>query len=195
MRTSCLRSRLSPSQRERTEVRNCSGHIFQWPTKSPEEHYRVLAGPDGSRIESQQFLSWPRIVLVSGRISRGADNRGPNHPIQWQVSESDNRNPECTNRSDAGAGICNRRGFDFEDDAREYVRNPSRSCGDNVPDSLGHGLTIAFFCEKGIAPPHLNPLPASGERRIKRTDYRRNYYRDGLMTKWNTTTLTRADKQ
>jgi len=180
MNTSCLRSRLSLSQRERTEVRNCSGRIFQWLTKSPEERYRALGGPDGSRIESQQFLSWPRIVLVSGRVSRGADNRGPNRLIRWQVSEPDNRNPKCTNRLDAGAGICNRRAFDFANDAREYVRNRSRSCGDNVRESLGYDLTIALSYEKGNRSPHLNPLPAGGERRIKPAGYRRN-----LINGWN----------
>jgi hypothetical protein len=161
-------SRLSLSQRERIEVRDCSGGNFQWQTKSPEERYRALRGSDGSRIERGRFPAWPKIDLASGRAFPGADNHGPNHPVRWQVSEPDNRNRGRTNRLDAAAGICNRRSFDFEDDAREYVRSRSHFCGDNGPDSLGYYLTDCHFLREGKSPaPHLNPLPASGERRIR----------------------------
>jgi hypothetical protein len=171
-------------------VRNCSGRIFQWPAKSPEERCRALGGPDGSRIESQQFLSRPRIVLVSGRVSRGADNCGPNHLIQWQVSEPDNRNPKCTNRLDAGAGICNRRGFDFEDAAREYVRSRSRSCGDNVRESLRHDLTIAISYEKGnqCPSPQSSPPQAGRGGLSSRLWEEFNKWME-LMTKCNTSAL------
>ena len=149
MNTSCLRSRLSLSQRERTEVRNCSGRIFQWLTKSPEERYRALCGFDGSRIKRQQFLAWPKTDLVSGRAVHGVNNHGPIHLVRWRVSEMENRNRGCTDRLDAVAGTCNLQSFDFEGDAREYVRSASHFFEDNGGGSCGYYLANCRFRQEG----------------------------------------------
>jgi hypothetical protein len=138
-------SRLSLSQRERIEVRDCSGSSFQSKTKSPEERYRALRGSDGSRIEQPRFLAWPKIALASGRAFHGADNRGPIRPVRWQVSEPGNRNRGRTNRLDAAAGICDRRSFDFAGDAGGCARTLSHFCGDNGRDSFGYYLTDCSF--------------------------------------------------
>jgi len=160
-------SLLSLSQRERIEVRDYSGNAFQALTKWPEERYRVLHGLDDSRSELRQFPVWPEIPLVPGRVFHGGGSHGLNHPIRWQVSGPDNKNPGRKARSGAVVGICSVRSFDFEDVARGSVHSRSRVCGDNGRESLGDCLTTAIFSEKrNRPPPHLNPLPAGGERRI-----------------------------
>jgi hypothetical protein len=154
-------SLLSLSLRERIEVRDYSGHAFQALTKWPEERYRVLRALDDSRNELRQFLGWSEIPLVPGRVFRGGGSHGLNHPIRWQASRPDNKNPGRTGRLGAAAGICSLRSFDFEDVAREFAHNRWRSYGDNGRESLGDCLTTAIFYEKRNCPPHLNPLPAS----------------------------------
>jgi hypothetical protein len=152
---------LSLSQRERIQVRDYSGHVFQALTKWPGERYRVLPELDDSKSERRQFLVWPEIPLVLGRVFRGGGSHGLNHPIRWQASRLDNKNPGRRGRSGAAAGICSVRSFDFEDGARGCVRSRSRVCGDNGRESLGDCLATAIFYEKRNCPPHLNPLPAS----------------------------------
>jgi hypothetical protein len=158
---SYVTSRLSLSQRERIEVRDYSGRILQALTKWPEERYRVLPELDDSKSERRQSIVWPEIPLVLGRVFRGGGSHGLNHPIRWQASRPDNRNPECKDRWDAVGGICSVRSFDFEDGARGCAHNRWRSYGDNGRESLGDCLTTAIFYEKRNCPPHLNPLPAS----------------------------------
>src|SRR5438552_1703150 len=166
MSKSRLINRLSLWKGERIEVRDCSTSVFQGLTKSPEGRYRVLLGPDDSKSERRQSLVWPEIVLVSGRVFRGGGSHDLNRPIRWQVSRPDNRNPECKDRWDAVVGICNLRRFDFEDGARGCVRSRSHVYGDNERESLANCLIFAVSYEKKMVTPHLNPLPAAGERRM-----------------------------
>lgn len=170
MRKSRLISRLSLWQRERIEVRDCSKSVFQELTKSPEERYRVLLGLDDSKSERRQFLVWPEIVLGLDRVFPGGDNHDLNHPIRWQVSRPDNRNPGCRDRWDAVGGICNLRGFDFEDGARECVRSRSNIGGDNERESLTDCLTFTISYEKKNG----CPSPQSSPRGRGEADYIRH---------------------
>jgi hypothetical protein len=138
-------SLLSLSQRERIQVRDYSGHVFQALTKWPGERYRVLRELDDSRSERRQFLVWPEIPLVPGRVFHGGGSHGLNHPIRRQASRPDNKNPERRGRSGAAAGICSVQSFDFEDDARGCVRSRSRVCGDNGRESLVDCLSKCHF--------------------------------------------------
>jgi hypothetical protein len=131
-----LINRLSLSQRERMEVRDCSKRVFQALTKSPGERYRVLPGPDDSKSERRQSLVSLEIRLVPGRVFREGDNHGLNHPVRQQALRPDNRNPGCKRRWDAVAEICTVRSFDSADGAREHVRSRSRFCGDSGRESL-----------------------------------------------------------
>jgi hypothetical protein len=76
---------LSLSQRERIQVRDYSGHVFQALTKWPGERYRVLPELDDSKSERRQFLVWPEIPLVLGRVFRGGGSHGLNHPIRCKL--------------------------------------------------------------------------------------------------------------
>ena len=156
-------SLLSLSQRERIQVRDYSGHVFQALTKWPGERYRVLRGLDDSRSELRQFLVWPEIPLVPGRVFHGGGSHGLNHPTRRQASLPDNKNPERRGRSGGVVGICSVRSFDFEAGARGCVRSRSRVCGDNGRESLGECLTTVVFYEKRIA-----PSPQSSPRRSGR---------------------------
>jgi len=139
---------LSLSQRERTKVRDCSRRVLQAPTKSPQLRCRVLPALDGSRNGQRQFLVAPEIPLARDRASRARGNHDPNHPIQAQASEPDNRNPGHRDRSGAVAGICSLRSVDFGDAAKEYARNRSHSCAGNERASLIDSLIIAVCCGK-----------------------------------------------
>ena len=159
-------SLLSLFQRERIQVRDYSGYVFRALTKWLGERYRVLRELDDSRSELRQFLVWPEILLVPGRVFRGGGSHGLNHPIRWHASRPDNKNPGRKGRSGAVAGICNVRSFDFEDGARGCVRSRSRVCGDSRRESLGDCLTTAIFYEKRNCPLTSILSPQIGERRI-----------------------------
>jgi hypothetical protein len=161
----CLIKRLSLSQRERMEVRDCSRRVFQALTKLPGERYRVLPGPDDSKSERRQCLVSPKIPLVPGRVFCEGDNHGLNHPVRQQASRPDNRNPGCKRRWDAVVEICTVRSFDSADDAREYVRSRSRFCGGNGRESLAGDLVVGIACEKTKREPLtsiLSPQPGRG---------------------------------
>lgn len=169
-----LMNRLSLFQRERTEVRNYSGHVFQALTIRPEERYRVLRGLNDSRSELRQFLVWPEIPLVRGRVFRGGGTHGLNRPIRWQPSRPDNKNPGRKARSGAVVGICSVRSFDFEDVARECVRSRSRACGDNGRESLGDCLTTVIFMRREIAPSPQSSPRSRGRGGFQQALRRRN---------------------
>ena len=159
---------LSLSQRERMEVRDCSESVPQATTKLPEERYRVLPELDDSRSEQRQCLLWPKIPLVHDPAFCEDDSHGPNHPTRLRVSRPDNRNPECTGRWDAAAGICNGQSFDFEDVAKECVRSPSRFCGDNGGGTLSECLANAVLLRRRIKIPLTSTLsPKSGRGGIQ----------------------------
>ena len=143
--TFCL---LSLSQRERMKVRDCGLSDFQGPTKSPQERFRVLPGLDDSRSGRRQFLAWLKIPIAPDRAPRAGRSHDQNHPIRSQVSCPDNRSLGCKDRWGAVAGIYKQRTFDFEDVAREYVRNRSRSCGGNERASSTPFLILPVCCEK-----------------------------------------------
>ena len=161
------RVRLSLSQRERIEVRDCSESVPQAPAKLPGGRYRFLPEFDDSKSGSRQYLRSPEIPLVHDPAFCEDDSHGPNHPTRLRVSRPDNRNPECKDRWDAAAGICNGQSFDFEDVAKECARNQWRFCGGSGGGTPRNCLAQRRFVreEKSFAP-HLNPLPAAGERRI-----------------------------
>ena len=148
MNKNCVTRLLSLSQRERIKVRDCSARVLQAPTKWPQERYRVPPEFDDSRTEQRQSVVSLRISCVPDRAPRGCGIRGPNHPIRWQASRPDNRNPRYMDRSDAAAGIYTPRTFDFEDGARECVHNRLRSYEENARESLEHCLRLAIDCEK-----------------------------------------------
>lgn len=163
MSKSRVKSRLSLSQRERMEVRDCSRIAFPAPTKWPGGRCRALSISDDSRSERRQFLVWPEILRVLDRVFHEAGIRGRNHPIRWRVSRWDNRNRGRKVRLDAAVGIYSLQSFDFEDGAKEHVHSRWRSCAGNGGESLGDCLTIATFSEKrNRAAPHLDPLPTAG---------------------------------
>jgi len=148
------------------KVRDWCDGDFQALPKSTRERYQVLPGLDDSRSGSGQFLVFPKIRLVPDRVFRTGGSCDLNHPIRWQASRPDNRNPERKDRWDAVGEIYELRTFDFGDGARESPRNPSRSCGGSGRASLTDFLVTAVSWEKrNYSPPDLNPLPASGERR------------------------------
>ena len=136
MRRCDVTNRLSLSQRERIEVRDCSRCAFQARARSLEEHYRVLLLLDDSRSGLQQSLVWIRISLAPDHVFQGVGSRDLNHPVRPRASRPDNRNRGCKDRWDAVAGICTVRNSDFEDGAREHARSRSRFCGDNGRESL-----------------------------------------------------------
>lgn len=157
--------RHSLSQRERIEVRDPWGIVFPRQSKLPEGRYRVLPGSDDSKSERQRFLVWPEIRPALCRGFREGGSCDLNHPIRWQVSRSDNRNPGCTDRWDAGAGIYSAQSFDFEDVTTVCVRIPSRFCGGNEHESPSDCLAIANSSEKINHSPLtsiLSPQPGRG---------------------------------
>lgn len=137
-RVTCL---LSLFQRERIQVRDYSGHVFQALTKWPEERYPVLPELDDSKSERRQFLVWPEIPLVLGGVLRGGGSHGLNHPIRWQASRLDNKNPGRRGRSSAAAGICSVRSFDFEDGARGCL-NPLPASRGEADSSISKDVDV-----------------------------------------------------
>ncbi len=151
-------------QRERIKVRDRPGGALQALTKLSREHYQVLPGLDDSRTERGQSLVQLEIPPVSGHVSLVVGSHGRNHPVRSQVSRQGNRNPGRTDQSDVVAGIYTPRTFDFEDCAREYARNRSRSCGGNERASLPPCLIASVSCEKRI----YGPLPSILSPRVGR---------------------------
>jgi hypothetical protein len=141
-------TRLSLWERERIKVRDSSGRVLPGRSKLPEGHYQALAAPDDSKNVRRRFLFWPEIPLVPGHGLRQGGSCGLSHPIRWQVSRPDNRNPEYKDGWDAAAGTYSKRSFYFEDGARECVRSPWRSCGGNERESLGRPLDNTNSCEE-----------------------------------------------
>jgi hypothetical protein len=139
---------LSLSQRERMKVRDCYECDFQAPTKSLQARYRVPRGFGDSRNGQRQFLVQLEISPVSYRVSRAGGNHAPSHPIRSRASGRGNRNLGRRGQSGAVAGIYKWRTFDFEDVAREYIRNRSRFCGGNGRGLLPDSLITAVSCEK-----------------------------------------------
>jgi hypothetical protein len=150
---------LSLSQRERMKVRDCCERDLQAPTKSLQARYPVPRGFGDSKNEQQQFLVALEISLVSYRASRVGKNHVPSHPIRSRVSEPGNKSPGHRDRLGAVAEIYKLRTFDFEDGARESVRNRSPSCGDNAHESFVGCLKLAIDCEKIIAYPSPQSSP------------------------------------
>jgi hypothetical protein len=163
----CPTRLLSLSQRERIEVRDCSGRVVRGLTKWPGERYRVLPGPDDSKSERRRSLVWLGIPLAVGRVLPGPCSHGLNRPIRWQASGPGNRNPGCTDRSGVVAGIYRLRSFDFEDVARECARNRSPSYGENGRESLGDYLSTRHFLREAKS---TAPSPQSSPRKRGEAD-------------------------
>jgi hypothetical protein len=157
--------RLSLSQRERIEVRDCSASVSRGPTKWPAERYQVLPGPGDSKSARWRFPVGPEISLLPDRVFHYSGSRGLHHQVRRQASRPDNKNPRCKDRQDAVAEICNGRSFGSEDGAKECVRSRSRSCEDNWGGTLRDCLVGAILSEKGNRLPLtsiLSPRPGRG---------------------------------
>ena len=116
----------SPFTKERIEVRDSSGSVLPRQSKSPEERYQVLRGPDDSKNERRQFRLHSRIALGLDLAPRLIDSHGQNHPTQSQVLGPDSRNPTRSDQLGAAAEIYVLRSYDFEDGAIGCVRSRSR---------------------------------------------------------------------
>ena len=99
----------------------------------------------------------------------------------------ENRNRGCTDRLDAVAGTCNLQSFDFEGDAREYVRSLSHFFGDNGGGSCGYYLANCRFLQEGKS---WAPSPQSSPRKRGEADHTADLK---TMNDWNTDDLA-ADR-
>ncbi len=157
--------RLSVSQGERIEVRDCSRGASPTLTKSLVKRCSVLRVPDGSKIG----LHVSRVARKTDLASdHGFDQLGHcvrHRQAQSRASLKGNRNRERTDRSDVGAEICGPRNFGFADDAKQRVPILWAVCAGNEHDSQDYLTKSVSLREAGSAP-YLTPLPWSGERRI-----------------------------
>jgi hypothetical protein len=160
MNKTCLIGLLSLLQRERIKVRDYSAHDFPVPTKSFQARCRVPRELDDSRNGQRQFLVQLEISRVSYRGSRAGGNRAPTHPTRSRASRPDNRNPGRRDRWDVVAGIYKPQTFDFEDVAREYLRNRSRFCANTGRGSSTLYLILSISSEKN----NRRPSPQSSPR-------------------------------
>ena len=162
---------LSLSQRERIEVRDCFESVPQALTKLPPERYRVLPEPGDSKNAQERCLVRPETPLVRDRVFRAGSSHGLNHPARLRVSWPDNRNPECKDRWDVAAGICNGQSSDFEGAAREDVHSRLRFCGDNWGGTLSECLANAVLLRRRIK----SPSPQSSPQNRGEADSIRTY--------------------
>jgi hypothetical protein len=121
----------------------------------------------GNPHAGEEFISCVIACLTA------TDNHDLNHQSRRQAWRPDNKNPGCRDRSDTVAGICSRRNFGFGNGARERAHSLSPFCESNEHASQQTNFSCGSFSRKvklfvvaGHRPPHLNPLPTVGARRI-----------------------------
>jgi hypothetical protein len=155
---------LSLSQRERIKVRDCFRNAAPARTKSHPEHYRVLPGPDGSRIAKRRFRDWRETSFALHRAFPGRCSYDRLHQARSRDELQDNRNLKHNNQSDVGAGTCSPRTSDFEDGATRSFHNASDSYVGSARESQGGRLSDKFGQRNNFhwLSPHLNPLPKLG---------------------------------
>jgi hypothetical protein len=165
--------RLSLSQMERMKVRDS---LFGSPpnqTRLPAEYCRVLREPDDSKIAIQRFHGWLEIALGHGLVCDQLRSCGPRHQAQRRVSRQGSKSRECKDQSGAAGGICIHRNFDFADVAKEFVQLqfPSYAASERgsqqnntIRSTRSREANVCFV--PSFSAPHLNPLPATRERRM-----------------------------
>jgi hypothetical protein len=165
--------RLSLSQRERMKVRD-------WLCGSPPrrsrllaEHCRVLGEPDDSKIAIQRFHGWLEIALEHGLVCDQLRSCDLPHQTQWRVSRQGSKNRECKDQSSAADGICIHRNSDCAGGAKEFVQPQFPSYAASERDSQQNNIIRSTRSREAnvcfvpfFSAPHLNPLPATGERRM-----------------------------
>ena len=135
-------------------------------TRLLARRYRVLCEPDDSRIATQQVHGGPGILTAFDREFGLQGSYARRRPTRWRALRSDNKNPRRNRRTDVAGEICSPRNFGSVGVAKEHVlaQSPSFAAIERDPRELI--LTVNVSCEKGLVDaPHLNPLPANGERR------------------------------
>ncbi len=161
---SAAQIRLSLSQRERMEVRDCCQRDSRARTKSTAEHCRVPRAPDDSKIGVLQFRAARKTDLASDHAFGPFDSCVRLRQVQRRVLRKDNRNPVCTDRPNAVVETCSQRSFGFADAAKERAPIWLRAYGGCERGSQGYLALSWFFREVGSTP-HLNPLAGMGGRR------------------------------
>jgi hypothetical protein len=159
-------SRLSLSQRERMKVRDCFSVAPRVRTRLLATRSRALGEPDDSRIAKQRLHGGPGIPTALDREFGLHGSYARRRPTRWRALRSGNRNPRRNRRADVGGEICSPRNFGSLSVAKEYAQAQSPSFTAIERDPRRLILTVQASSEKGfVDAPHLNPLPASGERR------------------------------
>jgi hypothetical protein len=147
-------------------VRDCFSVSPQVRTKLLATRCRALGEPDDSRIAKQRLHGGLGIPTAFDREFGLHDSYARRRPTRWLALRWDNRNPRRNLRTDAAGEICSLRNFGSVSVAKEYVQAASPSFAAIERDPRGLILTVNVSSEKGfVDAPHLNPLPASGERR------------------------------
>jgi hypothetical protein len=148
------------------KVRDCFSVAPGVQTRLPATRCRALGEPDDSRIATQQVHGWPGILTAFDREFGPQGSYARRRPTRWRALRLDNRNPRRNRRTDVGGEICIPRNFGSLSVAKEYVQAQSPSFAAIERDPRGLILIVNVSSEKGfVDAPHLNPLPASGERR------------------------------
>jgi hypothetical protein len=164
--------RLSLSRRERIEVRDCFCPCSPKRTRLIAGHFRVQREPGDSKISAPQFLGARVIRHGHGRVFDRFGNCVRRRLARSRASLTGNRSRECMDRADAVAGICIRRNFDFVNVAKEFAQRQfpfyaanGRASRQNNIIWLGVSREANVRFVPSFSAPHLNPLPATGERR------------------------------
>src|SRR5207244_3451193 len=149
--------------------------------------------PDDSKNGLWQSLLQTEIFLGFDHVSHVPEYHDLSRRVRSRVSTPGNRNPRRKDQAGAVAGIYRPRTFDFEDVARECVRNQSRSCGGNERASLTDSLIIVVSCEKRNCRPLTSIL---SPRRRGEAERRTGIIISAVnpMTEWNTKRLIAADR-
>ena len=149
-------------------VRDCSSVAPRVRTRLPATRCRALGEPDDSRIATQQVHGGPGIPTAFDREFGPLGSYARPRQTRWRALRSENRNPRRNNRTDVGGEICISRNFGSLSVAKESVQAQSPSFAAIERDRRGLILTADLSSEKGfVDAPHLNPLPANGERRAR----------------------------
>src|SRR6187397_825621 len=148
------------------KVRDCFSVAPRVRTRLPATRCRALGEPDDSRTATQQVHGGPGILTAFDREFGPQGSYARRRPTRWRALRSDNRNPRRNGRTDVAGEICSPQNFGSVSVAKEYVQAQSPSFAAIERDPRRLILTVNACSEKGFSDaPHLNPLPASGERR------------------------------
>jgi hypothetical protein len=160
------RASLSLCQRERTKVRDCFAVARRVRTRLLATRYQALDEPGDSRIAKRGLHGGQGILIAFDRAFGLHGSYARRRPTRWQALRLDNRNPTRNPRTDVGGEICSPRNFGSLSVAKEYAQAQSPSFAAIERDPRRLIVTVNVSSEKGfVDAPHLNPLPASGERR------------------------------